>query len=116
MLIENIAIKLLQANLLAVTQTGSTGIAYMYSSFKALETWLTYFAMVALVISLLLMFWLSANHKCCINNYNRLICSSSDDIDMLRKEVARLSQKISDRMSGKIYSNECEKPFVVSES
>ena len=116
MITESITIKLIQTNLLTVAESGHTGSAYMYSSLNAFETWLTYFAMAALVISLLLLFWLSANHKRCVDSYNRLICSSTDDIDVLRQEVAKLSKRISDRTSGKICLNECEKPFVVSES
>ncbi|MGD9162927.1 MAG: hypothetical protein PVG39_31260 [Desulfobacteraceae bacterium] len=116
MLTVNLISQVLCRILLAHIQAEQSGSISLFGSFYVLEKWLTNFAMAALIISLILIFWLSYNHKRAVEDYNRQINISSNDIDKLREEVAKLSQKISDRISGKISLEEYEDSAVIQES
>ena len=116
MLTVNLISQVLCRILLAHLQTQQSGTINLFGSFYVLEKWLTNFAMAALIISLLLIFWLSSNHKRAVEDYNRQINMSSNDIDKLREEVAKLSQKISDKFSGRISLEEYEETAAIQES
>ena len=116
MLTVNLIPQVLCRILLAQIQAEQSGAVSVFGTFYVLEKWLTNFAMAALLISLLLLFWLSFNHKRCVEDYGRQINSSSNDIDKLREEVAKLSQKISDKFSGRISLEEYEETAAIQES
>jgi len=102
MLIVNLTSQVLCRILLAQIEAEQTGAVTVFGSFYVLEKWLTNFAMAALILSLVLLFWLSYNHKRCVEDFSSKIENSSNDIDRLREEVAKVSQKISDNISDKV--------------
>jgi len=116
MLTVNLISQMLLRVIVAQIQTEQSGAVSLFGSFYVLEKWLTNFAMAALIISLILMFWLSSNHKRAVEDYNRQINVSSNDIDKLREEVAKLSQKITDRISGNISLDKYEDSAAIQES
>ena len=112
MLTVNLIPQVLCRILLAQIQAEQSGAVSVFGTFYVLERWLTNFAMAALILSLLLLFWLSYNHKRCVEDFSRKMDTSSNDIDRLREEVA----KISDKVSGKISMEEYEETAAVQES
>ena len=116
MLLVNLIPQVLCRVLLAQIQSEQSGTISVFGSFYVLEKWMTNFAMAALLLSLILLFWLSINHKRSVENYSRQINSSSNDIDKLREEVAKLSQKISEKIYGNISLEEYEETAAIQES
>ena len=116
MLSVNLISQVLCRILLAQIQAEKSGAVSVFGSFYVLEKWLTNFAMAALILSLILLFWLSINHKRCVDDFSRKIDTSTSDIDKLHEEFAKLSQKISDKISGKISLEEYEETAAIQES
>ncbi len=113
MLIVNLTSQVLCRILLAQIQAEQSGAVNVFGSFYVLEKWLTNFAMAALLLSLLLLFWLSYNHKRCVEDFSQKISTSTDDIDRLREEFSKLSKKISDNISDKLNPEEYEKTAAI---
>ena len=88
MLMESATIQVLHVYLLALTATERWGAANKgFGDFSAVESWLTGFAMAALIISLILVFHLSANNKRSLYSFRR-------KIDALRAQIKELEQRI----------------------
>ena len=91
MIIESMTLQVLHVVFLALTSVGRRGSAGQEFGFSAVEGWLTGFAMAALIISLILVFFLSANHKRSLDNLRRQIDGITAANDELRQEIAKLS-------------------------
>jgi hypothetical protein len=63
-----------------------------FDAFSAVDGWLTGFAMAALIISLILVFFLSANHKRSLDNFRRQIDGIAANNEELRQEIAKISR------------------------
>jgi len=87
-MIESMTTYVLQVVLLALTPTERWAAARNpLNGSSAVEGWLTGFAMAALIISLILVFFLSANHKRSLDRFRR-------KIDVLTTEIVELKQKV----------------------
>ncbi|MHC4204519.1 MAG: hypothetical protein ACYSTT_07690 [Planctomycetota bacterium] len=84
-------IQVLHVVFLALTPMERWGAAGQEFGFSAVEGWLTGFAMAALIISLILVFFLSANHKRSLDSFRRQIDGITAANDELRQEIAKLS-------------------------
>ena len=92
MIIESMAIQALHVTLLALRPAGRMGSAGQeFDALSSVEGWLTGFAMAALIISLILVFFLSANHKRSLDSFRRQIDGITAANDELRQEIAKLS-------------------------
>ena len=86
--------QVLQVILLSITQTGLWGTAGQeFDAFSAVEGWLTGFAMAALIISLILVFFLSANHKRSLDSFKRQIDGITTANEQMRQEITELSRQ-----------------------
>ena len=113
-MIESMTNQVLQIVLLVVTQTGRLGTAGQeFDAFSAAEGWLTGFAMAALIISLILVFYLSANHKRSLDSFRSQIDGLTAHIDELRQEITELGGKTPAEMSEQMPLEEAEEPVAI---
>ena len=113
---ESITTQLLQVIFLALAPTERLAAAKQSWDLSAVEAWLTGYAMAALIISVILMFFLSAKHRSSLESFRLKIASLTADIDKLQQEIAELSQYAPDEVSKQISSQEVEEPVTIRES
>lgn len=93
MIVNIVTTQILYSILSAVTQTGRIIAAEQpFEAYSSVEGWLTGFAMAALIISLILVFFLSANHQRSMHEFKSKIAGLKEHIDELRQEIDELSQ------------------------
>jgi uncharacterized membrane protein YbhN (UPF0104 family) len=93
MIIEITTTKLLQVISLALTSTERWAAArHAFNASSAVEGWLTGFAMAALIISTILVFFLSANHRRSLDDFRKQIAGLTTQIIKLQQKIAGLSQ------------------------
>jgi len=116
-MIESMTIQVLQVVLLAFTQTERWGAAGQdFDAYSAVEGWLTGFAMAALIISLILVFYLSANHRRSLDGFRRQIDGLTAHIEELQQRIAELDQRAPDRTSEQISVEESEELVAIQKS
>jgi hypothetical protein len=109
--------QLLQVILLASTQAERWAAArHPLTISSATEGWLTGFAMAALIISLILVFYLSARHRRSMDEFSHKIAGLSAHIDELQHKIAELSQQTPAEVPEQIPSEESEKFVAVQKS
>lgn len=116
-MIESITIQVLQVVLLAITQAGRSETAgHEFDASSAVEGWLTGFAMAALIISLILVFFLSANHKRSLDSFRRQIDGLTAHIEQLQRRISELDQQAPTKVSGPTPPEESEELIAVQNS
>ena len=117
MITESMTTQLLHTISLAVTTTERWGTSGQeFDAFSAVEGWLTGFAMAALIISLILVFFLSANHKRSLDNFKRQIDGLTAHIEELQQRVAESSQQAPADTSKQKPPEESEKLVTIQNS
>ena len=129
MITESITIQMLHVISLALTPSQRWAAArHPFNASSAAEGWLTIFAMVSLIISVILVFWLIATNRrsenCLkkelegLNKIKREIegLGLTVAIEDLRQEIAVLGQQIPAVTSEQAPSDESGEPVVVRES
>ena len=117
MLMESTAIQILHVVLLALTPRERWSAAGQeLGSYSAVEGWLTGFAMAALIISLILVFYLSANHKRSLDDFRRKIDGLTAHIDELQQKIEELSQQTPAEVPEQTPSEESEELVAVQKS
>jgi len=103
--------------LLAVTQAGRLGTAGQpFGAYSAVEGWLTGFAVAALIISLILLFYLSVNHKRSLDNFKHQITGLKVHIEELQRRIADLEQQTPVKVSEQVSPEESEKLVAIQKS
>jgi len=116
-MIESITTHVLQVILVAVTQAGRSGTAGQeFDAYSAVEGWLTGFAMAALIISLILVFHLSANHKRALDDFKHQITGLSVHIEELEQHMAELEQQAPAKVSEQVSLEESEELVAIQKS
>jgi hypothetical protein len=101
-MIESMTTNVLQVVLLALTPTERWAAArHPFNGSSAVEGWLTGFAMAALIISLILVFFLSANHKRSLDSFRHQIDGLTAHIEQLQQRIAELDQRAPAKVSPK---------------
>jgi cell division protein FtsL len=116
MIMESVTTQLLQVTFLALTPTERMAAAKQSWDLSAVETWLTGYAMAALIISVILVFFLSAKHRRSLESFRLKIASLTADIDKLQQEITELSQYVPDEASKQMLLQESEEPVTIRES
>ena len=117
MLIESMITQVLHVVFLALTPRERWSAASQeFDAYSAVEGWLTGFAMAALIISLILVFFLSANHKRSLDSFKRQITGLSAHIEDLQQRIAELDQKAPSKASEQTSSEESEELVEIQES
>ena len=117
MLMESTAIQILHVVLLALTPRERWSAAGQeLGAYSAVEGWLTGFAMAALIISLILVFYLSANHRRALDNFRRQIDGLTAHIDELQQRIAELDQQAPAKAPGQKLPEESEELAAVQKS
>lgn len=117
MVIGSITTQLIQVFFLALASTERWAAAKQpFRDLSAVESWLTGYAMAALIISVILVFFLSAKHRRSLECFRLKIASLTADIDKLQHEIAELSQYAPDEASKQVPSQESEEPVAIRES
>ena len=113
-MIESMTIQMLQVVPLGITHTGRLAAAGQpFDAYSAVEGWLTGFAMAALIISLILVFFLSANHRRSLDNFRRQIDGLKTHINELRQEITELGDKVPAEMSEQMPLEGAEEPVAI---
>jgi hypothetical protein len=116
-MIESMTTHVLQVILVAVTQTKRWGTAGQeFDAYSAVEGWLTGFAMAALIISLILVFFLSANHRRALDNFKHQIIGLSVHIEELEQHIAELDQQSPAKVSEQVSVEESEELVAIQKS
>jgi hypothetical protein len=116
-MIESMMTCVLQVVLLALTPSERWAAArHPFNGSSAVEGWLTGFAMAALIISLILVFFLSANHKRSLDSFKRKIDGLTTETTGLKQEMAGLRQYAPDTEHEQAPSEKSEKPVAVLEN
>ena len=102
-MIESMTIQVLQVILLTATRAGRLGTA---DAFSAVEGWLTAFAMVALIISLILVFYLSVSHERTLGDFRHEIIVLSAHTKELEKRIVELEQQTLAKVFSELVSPE----------
>ncbi|MHC4189628.1 MAG: hypothetical protein ACYSUB_08175 [Planctomycetota bacterium] len=101
---------------MALTQTERwRATKQSFNASSAAEGWLTFFAMAALIISVILVFWLSAKNRRSKDGFRHEIAGLTADIEELQQESAELSQHASAEASEEMPSEESEEPVAIQE-
>ena len=117
MIIEIMTTQVLQVILSTITSSGRLGAAGQpFDTYSAVEGWLTGFAMAALIISLILVFYLSANHKRSLDSFKRQINGLTTHIEELRQHIAELDQQAPGRASEQTPSEESKEFAAIQNS
>jgi hypothetical protein len=102
---------------LVVTTTGRWGNSGQeFDAYSAVEGWLTGFAMAALIISLILVFFLSANHKRSLDSFKRQIDGLTAHTKELQQRIAELDQQNPGKVSERSPSEKSEKLVAIQNS
>jgi hypothetical protein len=116
-MIENMTTHLLQVSLLVITQTKRLGAAGQeFDAFSAVEGWLTGFAMAALIISLILVFYLSASHKRSLDSFRSQIAELKAHIEELWQHIAEFDQQAPGEASVQKLTEESEELVAIQNS
>jgi len=116
-MIESITIQMLQVVLLAVTQTKRWGASGQeFDAYSAVEGWLTGFAMAALIISLILVFFLSAKHRRSLDSFRLQINGLTAHIEELKQHIAELDQQVPAKASDQKSPAESEELVAIQNS
>ena len=108
---------MLQVVLLAVTQTKRWGASGQeFDAYSAVEGWLTGFAMAALIISLILVFFLSAKHRRSLDSFRLQINGLTAHIEELQQQIAELDQQLPSKASKLTPSEESDKLVAIQNS
>jgi len=107
MIAESMTTQVLHVISLALTPSGQWCAAiHPFGAFSAAGGWLTVFAMVALITSVILMFWRSADHRRSEDHLKRKIfeITAADEklLDNYRQSKARLKREV----AGLTFANE----------
>ena len=123
MITENMTTKVLHIISLALTPIERWGAAkHPFGASSAAEGWLTVLAMVALITSVILVFWLSAKHRRSLERLRREIAGLGlkvtfeelrQEIEELRQEIAELRQHTPAEASEQMPSEESEELVVI---
>jgi hypothetical protein len=116
-MIESMTIQMLQVVLSGIVHTGRLAAAGQpFDAYSAVEAWLTGFAMAALIISLILVFFLSAKHQRSLENFRRQIDGLTAHIDELRQKIAELGGQTPTKMRAQMPSEEAEELVGIQKS
>ena len=116
-MIESMTTYVLQVVLLALTPTERWAAArHSFNGSSAVEGWLTGFAMAALIISLILVFFLSANHKRSLDSFKRKIDGLTTETTGLKQEMKELRQYTPDTEHEQAPSEKSKEPVAVLEN
>jgi len=116
-MIESMTTYVLQVVLLALTPTERWAAARNpLNGSSAVEGWLTGFAMAALIISLILVFFLSANHRRSLDSFKHKIDALTSEIKGLKQEIAELRQYKSNDEPEQAPSEESEELVAIQKS
>lgn len=77
---------------------------------------MTGFAMTALIMSLILMFFLSANHRRSLDDFRRQIAGLTTEIIGLRQEITELNQYEQDEKPDQALSQTSEETLAIPEN
>jgi uncharacterized membrane protein (DUF106 family) len=117
MLMESTTIQILHVVLLTLTPRERWSAAGQeFNAYSAVEGWLTGFAMAALIISLILVFYLSANHKRSLDDFRQKIAGLKGHIDELQQRISELDQQAPAKASGQKLPEESEELVAVQKS
>jgi hypothetical protein len=117
MIIESMAIQALHVTLQVLRPAGQTASAGQeFDALSSVEGWLTGFAMAALIISLILVFFLSANHKRSQDNFKSKINGLTAQIAELQKQITELNQQAPARAPGQVSPEESEELAAIQKS
>ena len=118
MITESI-IKVLHFTCLALTPADRWGaVGHPFNASSAAEGWLTVFAMVALIVSVILVLWLISQYRRTEARLRRELegLGLSVAIDELRDEIAQLRQQEPAEAPEQMPPEESEEPVVIQES
>lgn len=117
MITESMTTQLLHVVPSALTTTERWGAAgQQFDSYSAVEGWLTGFAMAALIISLILVFFLSANHKRSLDGFRSRIDGLTAHIEELRQHISELEQQAPAEVSKQTPPGESEELVAIKNS
>ena len=117
MLIESMTTQVLQVMLPAVTQAGRPGTAGQeFDAYSAVEGWLTGFAMAALIISLILVFFLSARHRRSLDSFRHQIDGLTAHIKELQRQIVEPGQQAPAEASERTPPEESEELVAIQNS
>jgi hypothetical protein len=109
MIIESTTIQLLQVIFLALKPTERWRAArHPFNASSAAEGWLTVFAMVALIIAVILMIWLTAKRRRSEDIIKRKIAELTTTNIKLQQEIDKLGQQKQAEVSEQMPSEELE--------
>ncbi len=109
MITESMTTQVLHVIFLALTPTERWRAArHPFNASSAGEGWLTVFAIVALITSVILVFWLIAKHRRSEDRLKREIAGLTAANEKLRQEIAELSQQTPAEVSEQMPSEELE--------
>ena len=109
MIIESTTIQLLQVIFLALKPTERWRAAkHPFNASSAAEGWLTIFAMVALIIAVILMIWLTAKRRRSEDIIKRKIAELTSVNIKLQQEIDKLAQQKTAEVSEQMPSEELE--------
>lgn len=115
-MIESMTTYVLQVVLLELTPTERWAAArHPFNGSSAVEGWLTGFAMAALIISLILVFFLSANHRRSLDDFRRKIAGLTTEIQELKHKIEELRKYTPDDEQEQALSQESQEPVAVLE-
>ena len=116
-MIESMTVQILQVVPLGTTHAGRLAAAGQpFDSYSAVEGWLTGFAMAALIISLILVFFLSSKHRHSLDNFRRQIDGLTAHIDELQQRIAELDQQKPAKASEQLSHQESKELVGIQES
>jgi len=117
MITESMTIQLLHVFPSALTITEQWGKSGQhFDAFSAVEGWLTGFAMAALIISLILVIFQSANYKRSLDNFRRQIDGLTTHIEELRQQIVEMDQQAPAQASEQKLTEEPEELVTIQKS
>ena len=117
MLMESMTIRVLHDVFLAITPRERWSAAGQdFQAFSAVEGWLTGFAMAALIISLILVFFLSANHRRSLDSFRHQINGLTAHIEELRQHIGEMDQQAPAEVSEQTPPEESEQLVEIQKS
>lgn len=116
-MIESMTVQVLQVVLSGITHAGRLAAAEKpFDAYSAVEGWLTGFAMAALIISLILVFFLSAKHRRSLDDFRSQIDGLTAHIDELQQRIAELDRQTPAKVSEQVSLQESEELVGIRES
>lgn len=111
MLIESVITQVSNHIFLALMSAERWDVArYPFGSVSAAEAWLTGFAMTALIIAVILVFWVTIQHRRLEERLKKEIAALKADNEELRQQITELSKKTTGRFSRRKVSEKSEEP------